>query len=191
MKCIPLPQVPMPVCDWCSRLGWRCVFAAVGLGRAFVTVGSGLLLPAFGAGKGCCYDCPAWPRFFHQSSFRIRGAASASDFLRPDAACRSFGVCCDFAVCPVLRRGGALGGRCGLVACRSFGSVFWCVAFELRSWGFWGHVVVFSVRICKIFLFGVGGKSIETYLSAIDDLRPGLLLICPNLSGAVRAVITL
>ena len=115
-----------------------------------------------------------WPQLNRRLGFRIRGAASASDFLGPVAAYQSFGACV-----AVLWRGGALG------AC----SDAWLLSCVLG--GFWGHVVVFSVRICKIFLFGVGGKSIETYLSAIDDLRPGLLLICPNLSGAVRAVITL
>ena len=157
MKCIPSPLVLMPACDWRSRLGWGRVFVAVGLGRAFVTVGSGLLLPAFGAGKGCCYACPAWPRFFHQSSFRIRGAASASDFLRPDAACRSFGWalqpcgvlgvfwCARFCGAPGLR-----GVRCGFMAWRSFGSAFWCVAFELRSLGFWGHIVFFWSENARI-----------------------------------------
>ena len=43
----------------------------------------------------------------------------------------------------------------------------------------------------KIFLFGVGGKSVGSCLSAICDFRPGLLLICPNLGGAARAMNTL
>ena len=83
----------------------------------------------------------------------------------------------------VLWHDGALGSVAVLRRDGSFG----LLAIWFRS----GMLSFFSVRMCKIFLFGVGGKSIETYLSAIDDLRPGLLLICPNLSGAVRAIITL
>ncbi len=70
-----------------------------------------------------------WPQLNRRLGFRIRGAVSASDFLCPDA------------VVGVLDE---RGGRCDLAARRSFGSVFWCVAFELRSWGVWG------ARVCDV-----------------------------------------
>ena len=59
------------------------------------------------------------------------------------------------------------------------------------DWARWWYVVAFLERMCKIFPFGVDEKSVCSYSSAICDLRPGLLLICPNLSDAARAMNTL
>ena len=86
-------------------------------------------------------------------------------------------------VCPVLRRAEASG--CAL---RFYGMMGLLEPYDpiLR-----GMLSFFSVRMCKIFLFGVGGKSVETYLSAICDLRPGFLSIQSNSSDVVRAIITL
>ena len=70
--------------------------------------------------------------------------------------------------CAPMRRGAVSGGvRCGLAAWRSFGSVFWCVAFELHSWGFWGHVVVFFDRKRPNRRYGAGGDGIPTPVGAV------------------------
>ena len=106
-------------------------------------------------------------------------------------------------VCLVLRRALRTCGVSGFAACQGLG---WALrfyggaelwervlvrGFRVAFLGFLGHVVVFSVRMCKIFLFGVGEKSVGSYLFAICDLRPGFLSIHPNSSGVVRAIITI
>ena len=47
----------------------------------------------------------------------------------------------------------------------------------LFLWALWWHVVAFSVRMRKIFLFGAGGRCADSHVIVDCDPRPGLLRI--------------
>ncbi len=94
-------------------------------------------------------------------------------------------------VCPVLRHDGGFGWALRFYGVAELWERVLVRGFRVAFLGFLGYVVVFTVQMCKILLFGVGGKSVCSYSSAIRDLRPGLLSIHPNSSGVVRAIITL
>ena len=78
------------------------------MGRAFVTVDSGLLLPAFGAGKGCCRDCLTLPRFLPAIEHSNPRCSQRLGFF--------------------ARRCGALGLWVGVAALRCTWG-FWCARF--------------------------------------------------------------